>query len=96
VLALAAASSFRCCSKRAQKLGEDVAIQIPPIDDSKFVSRLNDDRTKDANPPKSLLSPGLPMPQETGRRRSAIRSACETTPLRKRRQHPLHPSRYRP
>jgi len=29
-------------------LGEDVAVKIPPVDDSKFVNRLSDSRAKDA------------------------------------------------
>src|SRR5688572_18224021 len=35
--------------KEPRKLGDDVSIQIPPVDDSKFVNRLNVDKTKDAS-----------------------------------------------
>jgi len=60
VLALAAAILIPLLlEKEPKKLGEDVAIQIPPIDDGKFVSRLNADKTKDAkSDAKSGASPG--------------------------------------
>jgi hypothetical protein len=84
--------------KEPKKLGEDVAIQIPPIDDSKFVSRLNADRTKDAkSDARSAASPGsadISVKPGAG----AAPSPAPATPrrLRKRRNHPLHLSRYRP
>jgi hypothetical protein len=43
---LARRSSFRCCSKKTRnRWARPYRIQIPPIDDSKFVSRLSVDNT---------------------------------------------------
>jgi DedD protein len=52
VLALAAATLLPLLLEQEQKpLGDDVSVQIPPVDQGKFVSRLNgDDKGKDAKP----------------------------------------------
>jgi len=48
VLALAAATLLPLLLEQDQKpLGEDVSIQIPPVDNGKFVSRLTPDKGKD-------------------------------------------------
>lgn len=58
VLALAAAILIPLLlEKEPKKLGEDVAIQIPPVDDSKFVSRLIVDKTKDAKSDAKVVTP---------------------------------------
>ena len=49
VLALGVAVVVPMLLETDQKpLGEDVSVKIPPVDDSKFVNRLSDSRTKDA------------------------------------------------
>ena len=66
VLALAVAVIVPMLLETEQKpLGDDVSVKIPPIDESKFVNRLNDTRAKDApkgapraaeEPPKGPVS----------------------------------------
>ena len=52
VLALAAATLLPLLLEQDQRpLGDDVSVQIPPIDDSKFVSRLAGDKGKAGAPP---------------------------------------------
>src|SRR5512144_1922444 len=61
VLALAAATVLPLLLEQEQKpLGDDVSVQIPPVDDGKFVSRLSPAESspaatarEDAAPPKS-------------------------------------------
>jgi DedD protein len=49
VLALGVAVVVPMLLETEQKpLGEDVAVRIPPVDDSKFVNRLSENRAKDA------------------------------------------------
>jgi DedD protein len=49
VLALAVAVIVPMLLETEEKpLGEDVSVKIPPIDDGKFVNRLNENRAKDA------------------------------------------------
>ena len=51
VLALAAATLLPLLLEQEQKpLGDDVSVQIPPIDDGKYVNRLNGEKGKDAPP----------------------------------------------
>lgn len=52
VLALAAATLVPLLLEQDQRpLGDDVSVQIPPIDDGKFVSRLAGDKGKEGAPP---------------------------------------------
>lgn len=52
VLALAAVTLLPLLLEQDQKpLGDDVSVQIPPIDDGKFVSRLAGDKGKAGAPP---------------------------------------------
>ena len=49
VIALAAATILPLVLEQEQKpLGDDVSVQIPAVDSGKFVSRLKDDKSKDA------------------------------------------------
>ena len=49
VIALAAATILPLVLEQEQKpLGDDVSVQIPAVDNGKFVSRLKDDKSKDA------------------------------------------------
>ena len=51
VLALAAATLLPLLLEQEQKpLGDDVSVQIPPVDESKFISRLAGDKGKNAQP----------------------------------------------
>jgi DedD protein len=51
VLALAAATLLPLLLEQEQKpLGDDVSVQIPPVDDGKFVNRLTPGKVKDAAP----------------------------------------------
>ena len=48
VLALAAATLLPLLLEQDQKpLGDDISVQIPPIDDGKFVSRVGSDKGKE-------------------------------------------------
>jgi DedD protein len=50
VIALAAATILPLVLEQEQKpLGDDVSVQIPAVDNGKFVSRLKDDKSKDAS-----------------------------------------------
>ena len=56
VLALGVAVIVPMLLETEQKpLGDDVSVKVPPIDESRFVNRLNDNRAKDA--PKSGARP---------------------------------------
>jgi DedD protein len=58
VLALGVAVVVPMLLETEQKpLGEDVAVKIPPIDDSKFVNRLSDSRAKDGARPPAKSAP---------------------------------------
>jgi DedD protein len=51
VIALAAATILPLVLEQEQKpLGDDVSVQIPAIDGGKFISRLKDDKVKNAPP----------------------------------------------
>ena len=51
VLALAAATLLPLLFEQEQRpLGEDVSVQIPPVDEGKFVGRLTGEKAKDAAP----------------------------------------------
>jgi DedD protein len=59
VLALAAATLLPLLLEQEQKpLGDEVSVQIPPVDDGRFVSRLNADKGKDAQPGSSAEGKG--------------------------------------
>ena len=61
VLALAAAVFVPMLLESDPKpLGEDVAVRIPPVDDGKFVNRLNDKAKPD--PSKTGAAKGEPRP----------------------------------
>jgi DedD protein len=67
VLALGVAVVVPMLLETEQKpLGEDVSVKIPPVDDSKFVNRLSENRARDAakGPPKSSPAAKDEAPQE--------------------------------
>ncbi|HEX6138225.1 MAG TPA: SPOR domain-containing protein [Casimicrobiaceae bacterium] len=83
VLALAVAVIVPMLLETEQKpLGEDVSVKIPPIDDGKFVNRLNEGRVNDAAPGPAKTQPrdsadtmkspatGAPAPAATTERTS--------------------------
>ena len=62
VIALAAATILPLVLEKEQKpLGDDVSVQIPAVDNGKFVSRLKDDKSKDA-PAGGKADGGRPRP----------------------------------
>src|SRR6187551_479746 len=68
VLALGVAVVVPMLLETEQKpLGEDVAVKIPPVDDGKFVNRLNDPSTKtDARPGAARPEAGAKSPAAPG------------------------------
>src|SRR6476659_8323418 len=68
VLALAAAVIVpMLLESDPRPLGEDVAVKIPPVDDGKFVNRLNDPATKGdrTTPPRAPESSDATKPTES-------------------------------
>ena len=64
VLALAAATILPLLLEQEQKpLGDDVSVQIPPVDNSKFVNRLGGGKAKDALPGAKADPVAAPAPR---------------------------------
>ena len=64
VLALAAATLLPLLLEQEQKpLGDDVSVQIPPVDNSKFVNRLGGGKAKDALPGAKADPVAAPAPR---------------------------------
>ena len=68
VIALGAATILPLLLEQEQKpLGDDVSVQIPPVDSGKFVSRLKGDKGKDAAPDVRPNSGAIRTAADSGR-----------------------------